>query len=302
MGQCKPSSVLACCVPHLLTTVKVSQGLNGTYRDILTTYWQQTIHQLENETHDYKLHQLPLARIKKVMKADPDVKMISAEAPILFAKGCDIFITELTMRAWIHAEENKRRTLQRSDIASALAKSDMFDFLIDIVPREEAASHTKRSGNQGAGGGGVPPQSALSGPMPPQNTVPQQPPTAQSQQQPSHHMSHPEYPMGNNQMQPEQEYRPQPGIYATPGPPDPNAFGQPQQPIFDQGMYGYAPMAAPQQVRLRLGSSSGELITIRPFFILIWTHTDRFAEDVPSRSKKSEPSRRPEPQPSISKA
>ncbi|OAA55602.1 Histone-fold protein [Niveomyces insectorum RCEF 264] len=108
----------------------VHQGLTGPYKDILTTYWQQTINHLESDTHDYKLHQLPLARIKKVMKADPDVKMISAEAPILFAKGCDIFITELTMRAWIHAEENKRRTLQRSDIASALAKSDMFDFLI----------------------------------------------------------------------------------------------------------------------------------------------------------------------------
>lgn len=99
---------------------------------------------LETEEHDYKLHQLPLARIKKVMKADPEVKMISAEAPILFAKGCDIFITELTMRAWIHAEENKRRTLQRSDIASALAKSDMFDFLIDIVPREDAQPAHKR--------------------------------------------------------------------------------------------------------------------------------------------------------------
>jgi hypothetical protein len=75
------------------------------------------------------------------MNADPDpeVKLISAEAPILFAKGCDIFITELTMRAWIHAEENKRRTLQRADIASALAKSDMFDFLIDIVPREQTS-------------------------------------------------------------------------------------------------------------------------------------------------------------------
>jgi nuclear transcription factor Y, gamma len=91
------------------------------------------------------MHQLPLARIKKVMKADPEVKMISAEAPILFAKGCDVFITELTMRAWIHAEENKRRTLQRSDIASALAKSDMFDFLIDIVPRDEAQQGGKKS-------------------------------------------------------------------------------------------------------------------------------------------------------------
>ena len=111
-------------------------------------YWQQMIRSLENDHHDYKLHSLPLARIKKVMKADPEVKMISAEAPILFAKTCDIFITELTMRAWIHAEENKRRTLQRSDIAAALSKSDMFDFLIDIVPREEAVGHGKRHSGQ----------------------------------------------------------------------------------------------------------------------------------------------------------
>jgi nuclear transcription factor Y gamma len=128
---------------------QVNQGLTGQYRDILNTYWQQQVTKLETDDHDYKLHQLPLARIKKVMKADPEVKMISAEAPILFAKGCDIFITELTMRAWIHAEENKRRTLQRSDIASALSKSDMFDFLIDIVPREEAHAH-KRSAGQNA--------------------------------------------------------------------------------------------------------------------------------------------------------
>jgi len=48
----------------------------------------------------------------------------------------------LTMRAWIHAEESKRRTLQRSDIAQAISKSDMFDFLIDIVPREVAQQHS----------------------------------------------------------------------------------------------------------------------------------------------------------------
>merc|ERR1712000_462829 len=125
------------------------QGLTGQYKDILTTYWQQTISHLEQEKHEFKIHQLPLARIKKVMKADPEVKMISAEAPILFAKGCDIFITELTMRAWIHAEDNKRRTLQRSDIAAALAKSDMFDFLIDIVPREEASGQAKRPNTSG---------------------------------------------------------------------------------------------------------------------------------------------------------
>ncbi len=63
--------------------------------------------------------------------------MISAEAPALFAKACEMFITELTYRAWFHTEENKRRTLQRSDISMAVAKTDIFDFLLDVVPKED---------------------------------------------------------------------------------------------------------------------------------------------------------------------
>ena len=42
--------------------------------------------------------------------------MISAEAPVLFAKAAEIFISELSLRAWIHTEDNKRRTLQVSQI------------------------------------------------------------------------------------------------------------------------------------------------------------------------------------------
>ena len=35
---------------------------------------------------------------------------------------------------------------QRSDIAMAIAKNDMFDFLIDIVPREEIQSKSSKPG------------------------------------------------------------------------------------------------------------------------------------------------------------
>ena len=203
------------------------------------TYWQHIISHLENDMHDYKLHQLPLARIKKVMKADPEVKMISAEAPILFAKGCDIFITELTMRAWIHAEENKRRTLQRSDIASALAKSDMFDFLIDIVPREEAAGHAKRSAGQGATAAANPVNANAA-------AVAQQP---HQPSQPQHQIGPSDYSMATGSLAQEQEYRQPAGMYAPQVPPDAsNSYGQPQQQMFGE-MYGYAPMAA-QQVHL----------------------------------------------------
>ncbi|KAL1924708.1 uncharacterized protein VTP21DRAFT_4362 [Calcarisporiella thermophila] len=105
-------------------------------------FWKYQVSTIQHNEHDFKNHVLPLARIKRVMKTE-DVKMISAETLLIFEKGCEIFISELTMRAWIHAEESKRRTLQRSDIAAATTKSDVFDFLIDIVPREEALASAK---------------------------------------------------------------------------------------------------------------------------------------------------------------
>lgn len=64
---------------------------------------------------------------------------------IIIQNSCEIFICEITRRAWLHAEENKRRTLQRSDVASAVSRSDQFDFLIDIVPREEPPKMAKRA-------------------------------------------------------------------------------------------------------------------------------------------------------------
>ncbi|XP_023687874.1 nuclear transcription factor Y subunit gamma isoform X4 [Paramormyrops kingsleyae] len=104
----------------------------------LQSFWPRVMDEIRNLTvKDFRVQELPLARIKKIMKLDEDVKMISAEAPVLFAKAAQIFITELTLRAWIHTEDNKRRTLQRNDIAMAITKFDQFDFLIDIVPRDE---------------------------------------------------------------------------------------------------------------------------------------------------------------------
>lgn len=208
--------------------------MTGSYKDILTTYWQQTINHLESDTHDYKLHQLPLARIKKVMKADPDVKMISAEAPILFAKGCDIFITELTMRAWIHAEENKRRTLQRSDIASALAKSDMFDFLIDIVPREEASSQAKRASGQAAQPGQTPSNQGIPGVGPAPNHAGQHP------------LSGPEYALPPHGLG-EADFRQPPTMYPGQVQPTAPGYAQPQAPMYNVDDM-YYPTMPPQQV------------------------------------------------------
>ncbi|KAJ8772059.1 hypothetical protein K2173_027236 [Erythroxylum novogranatense] len=114
----------------------------------LHTFWA-TQYQEIDKVSDFKNHSLPLARIKKIMKADEDVRMISAEAPVIFARACEMFILELTLRSWNHTEENKRRTLQKNDIAAAITRTDIFDFLVDIVPREELKDEVLASTTRG---------------------------------------------------------------------------------------------------------------------------------------------------------
>ena len=47
--------------------------------DFLRSFWQRQVDTAEQETPDFRHPPLPLARIKKVMKSDPDVKMIAAD-------------------------------------------------------------------------------------------------------------------------------------------------------------------------------------------------------------------------------
>ncbi|XP_009453313.1 nuclear transcription factor Y subunit gamma isoform X4 [Pan troglodytes] len=138
----KLRDLLKITVHQRVVEMSTEGGFGGTSssdaQQSLQSFWPRVMEEIRNLTvKDFRVQELPLARIKKIMKLDEDVKMISAEAPVLFAKAAQIFITELTLRAWIHTEDNKRRTLQRNDIAMAITKFDQFDFLIDIVPRDE---------------------------------------------------------------------------------------------------------------------------------------------------------------------
>lgn len=106
----------------------------------LNNFWTEQLQQMRElgtvipqTEQDFKNHNdLPLARIKRIMKSDEDVRMISAEAPVLFAKACEMFILELTLRSWSYSENNKRRTLQKEDIREAIQRTDIFDFLVDL--------------------------------------------------------------------------------------------------------------------------------------------------------------------------
>ncbi|XP_026438345.1 nuclear transcription factor Y subunit C-3-like [Papaver somniferum] len=153
-------------VQHQLAYQQAHQHQQQQLQQHLQTFWASQYQEIEHTT-DFKNHSLPLARIKKIMKADEDVRMIAAEAPVIFARACEMFILELTLRSWNHTEENKRRTLQKNDIAAAITRTDIFDFLVDIVPREDLKDEgiaMPRAGPVPVGG----PSEALSYYYPPQ--------------------------------------------------------------------------------------------------------------------------------------
>ncbi|XP_073004245.1 nuclear transcription factor Y subunit C-4-like isoform X2 [Typha latifolia] len=95
-------------------------------------FWQHQLFLVEGGS-GHRQNELPLARIKRVMKSDRDVKKVSAETPVLFAKACELFISELTLRSWLHAEECMRCTIKGSDIAGAVLHTEVLDFLMETV-------------------------------------------------------------------------------------------------------------------------------------------------------------------------
>ncbi|KRH94123.1 CCAAT-binding factor, subunit C (HAP5) [Pseudoloma neurophilia] len=113
------------------------RSLKNKTKAIIENFWIRSLHKADTEIWTYKDLQLPLARIKRLMKVEEEVKMVASEVPILFSKVAEMFIEELTLRAWINTEENKRRILQKNDISAAVKTSDVYDFLIFIVPRNE---------------------------------------------------------------------------------------------------------------------------------------------------------------------
>ncbi|XP_077210991.1 nuclear transcription factor Y subunit C-3-like isoform X2 [Tasmannia lanceolata] len=123
---------------HEVGGIATNSGRNmmDLQRQYMQMFWQHQMLEV-NQISEFKQHQLPLARIKRIMKADEDVKMISADAPVLFSKACELFILDLTLKSWFHAEEKRRRTLQRSDIATAITRGEVLDFLLDIVRMDE---------------------------------------------------------------------------------------------------------------------------------------------------------------------
>lgn len=78
---------------------------------ILKEFWERTLQEIQASQPSTK-YSLPLARIKKIMRFDEDVNMVSQEVLRMFDKCCVFFIQELTLRAWQSTLDSDRKTIK----------------------------------------------------------------------------------------------------------------------------------------------------------------------------------------------
>ena len=69
---------------------------------------------------------------------DVSVRMISAEAPVVLARACELFVLELTLRA-AKGQENEK-VITRADVVAAIKNAATMDFLRGVVDPSMAPS------------------------------------------------------------------------------------------------------------------------------------------------------------------
>lgn len=76
-----------------------------------------------------KVLQLPLSRIRSIMKLDPDVQVINQDIVFLMARCTELFIESLTKESYKYTLHGKRKTIQVADVNLAISAVDSLMFL-----------------------------------------------------------------------------------------------------------------------------------------------------------------------------
>ncbi len=87
-----------------------------------------------------------VARVQKIIQADPDRLTTSKNAAFAIALATEMFIQHLatTTHNVVKAERKPRRNIQYRDVSSAVAKTDNLEFLVDVVPKTTTYKEFKK--------------------------------------------------------------------------------------------------------------------------------------------------------------
>uniref|UniRef100_A0A1Q3EWN3 Putative dna polymerase epsilon subunit 4 n=1 Tax=Culex tarsalis TaxID=7177 RepID=A0A1Q3EWN3_CULTA len=81
------------------------------------------------EPSEPRLVQLPLSKIKQIMKLDPDVNIVSAEAIFLVTRAAELFVQNLAKEAYTHTVAGKKKTIAKRDVDMTIESVDTLMFL-----------------------------------------------------------------------------------------------------------------------------------------------------------------------------
>ncbi|CAP37832.1 Protein CBG20898 [Caenorhabditis briggsae] len=108
---------------------------------------EDEVNAIEEKVQDLVKTQLPLGRVKKIVRLNPDVEMLNAEALQMMTKSAELFIKELSNAANQNALTEKRKTIQPKDIDKAIKKMWEFAFLEDALDGWPKMQPKKRKPN-----------------------------------------------------------------------------------------------------------------------------------------------------------
>ncbi|EFQ88902.1 hypothetical protein CFE70_005353 [Pyrenophora teres f. teres 0-1] len=91
----------------------------------------------DEELPPEKTSSVSLARVQKIIQADPERITTSKNAAFAIALATEMFIQHLatTTHNVVKAERKPRRNIQYRDVSSAIAKTDNLEFLVDVAPK-----------------------------------------------------------------------------------------------------------------------------------------------------------------------
>eukprot|EP00965_Chrysotila_dentata_P237600 6202010-Pleurochrysis_carterae.AAC.1 len=98
-------------------------------------FWEETLKEVSGAAGPWTSSDLPLARIKRIMKLDScfNPQMVGADGAQMAAYLSEVFVKCVTTRAWWFTARDARRTLQLKDLQMAIRSCPDFDLLIDIL-------------------------------------------------------------------------------------------------------------------------------------------------------------------------
>lgn len=80
---------------------------------------------------------LPLSKIKKIAKMDPEFKAASNSAIYATGVATELFVQYLVEHATMQAKMEKRKKIQYKDLSTSVSAQDSLRFLADTIPKTQ---------------------------------------------------------------------------------------------------------------------------------------------------------------------